>query len=317
MARAAGMGAGRRDPMEAGRVIAWSLLVLAAGTWSFSQAAGGPAGRGSWQSSQIAGQGSSQTSSQASSQTSSQTSSETSAPSSSQNQGPRAGHRIRVEDDDSPAQPPELAEAEAAIEKRNYAAAETVLRRFVEKEATSYVAWFDLGFVENALGNLDASIAAYRKSVAAKPDVFEANLNLGLQLAKTDQPDAPEFLRAATKLKPTSHGAEGQYRAWLALGQALQKSKPEEALEAYQRAEELQPKETEPHFAAGQLLEQENKFAEAEQEYKHALTLDPKSSDAVMGLANVYMRGRRFPEAEDYLRKLLAENMNSAPVEIH
>ncbi len=49
----------------------------------------------------------------------------------------------------------------------------------------SYVGWFDLGFVENALGNVDASIAAYRKSVAAKPDVFESNLNLGLQLAKT------------------------------------------------------------------------------------------------------------------------------------
>jgi predicted Zn-dependent protease len=28
------------------------------------------------------------------------------------------------------------------------------------------------------------------------------------------------------------------------------------------------------------------------------------------------MRGRRFPDAEDYLRKLLAENMNSGPVEI-
>jgi hypothetical protein len=55
--------------------------------------------------------------------------------------------------------------------------------------------------VENALGKLDDSIAAYRKSVAAKPDIFESNLNLGLQLAKTGQPDAEEFLRAATHLK--------------------------------------------------------------------------------------------------------------------
>jgi predicted Zn-dependent protease len=36
----------------------------------------------------------------------------------------------------------------------------------------------------------------------------------------------------------------------------------------------------------------------------------------MLGLANVYMRGRRFSEAEDYLRKLLAHNLNSAPVEI-
>ena len=54
------------------------------------------------------------------------------------------------------------------------------IRDRVERDPSSYEGWFDLGFVENALGNLDASIAAYRKSVAAKPDVFESSLNLGL-----------------------------------------------------------------------------------------------------------------------------------------
>jgi tetratricopeptide (TPR) repeat protein len=243
-----------------------------------------------------------------------------SAPSSSSSSSSSGAHRsihhIQVADEDSPAQPVELTQAEAAIEKQNYAAAESLLHKLLERDATSYVGWFDLGFVENAMGNVDASIAAYRKSVAAKPDVFESNLNLGLQLAKTSQPGAEDFLRAATRLKPTSHVAEGQYRAWLALGHALEKSKPEEAQDAYQRAAALQPKEAEPHFAAGMLLEQENKFAEAEQEYKRALALEPESTDAVMGLANVYMRGRRFPEAEDYLRKLLAQNLNSAAVEI-
>jgi len=225
----------------------------------------------------------------------------------------RSVHHIQVLDDDSPAQPPELTQAEAAIEKQNYAAAEPLLRKLVERDATSYEGWFDLGFVENALGNVDASIAAYRKSVAAKPDVFESNLNLGLQLAKTGEPGAEEFLRAATHLKPTSHVVEGQYRAWLALGHTLEKSKPEEALDAYQRAASLQPKEAEPHFAAGMLLERKNKFADAEQEYKQALALDPGSSDAAIALANLSMHGRRLPEAEDYLRRLLGEHPYSAP----
>jgi tetratricopeptide (TPR) repeat protein len=228
----------------------------------------------------------------------------------------RSIHHIQVPDEDAAAPPAELTQAEAAIEKKNYAEAESLLHKLLERDATSYVGWFDLGFVENALGNVDASIAAYRKSVAAKPDVFESNLNLGLQLAKTSQLDAEEFLRAATRLKPTSHVEEGQYRAWLALGDALEKAQPEEALDAYHRASELQPKEAEPHFAAGMLLERENKFAEAEQEYKRALEIAPESRDALMGLANVYMRGRRFPEAEDYLRKLLAQNVDSAGVEI-
>jgi tetratricopeptide (TPR) repeat protein len=221
---------------------------------------------------------------------------------------------VQVPVDDS--QPEELTKAESAIEKHDYAAAEPLLRKFVEREPGSYVAWFDLGFVENELGHVDESIAAYRKSVAAKPDVFESNLNLGVQLARTGQADAEQFLRAATRLKPTSTPDEGQYRAWLALAQTVAKAKPDEALAAYRQACILQPKEVEPHLSAGDLLEQENKFADAEQEYKQALALDSKSSDAVIGLANIYMRGHRFPEAEDCLRKLLAENADSAPVHI-
>jgi Tfp pilus assembly protein PilF len=218
--------------------------------------------------------------------------------------------------EDASAQPAELTAAEAAIEKKDYGAAEPLLRKLVDRDPTNYEGWFDLGFVENAQGNVEASIAAYRKSVAAKPDVFESNLNLGLQLAKTGQPDAEEFLRAATQLKPTAHAAEGQYRAWLALAHTIEKSKPEEALADYQRAATLQPEEAEPHLSAGQLLEQENKFADAEQEYKQAIALDPASSDGVIGLANLYMRGRRFPEAEDYLRKLLAAHADSGPVHV-
>jgi Tfp pilus assembly protein PilF len=221
-----------------------------------------------------------------------------------------------VEEEDSPPQPSELAEAETAIEKRDFAAAEPLLRKLLNREPASYVGWFDLGFVENALGKLDESIADYRKSVAAKPDVFESNLNLGLQLAKTGQPDAQQFLRAATRLKPTSHIAEGQYRAWLSLAETTEKSKPEEALAAYQHAAALQPKEAEPHLAAGQLLDWEHEYGRAEQEYRQALEVDSRSTDAVIGLANIYMRGHRLPEAEEYLRKLLAEGADSAPVHV-
>lgn len=212
--------------------------------------------------------------------------------------------------------PPELTRAESAIQKGNYAAAEPLLKKALEQDPKSYAAWFDLGFVENELGKLDDSIAAYRKSVAAKPDVFESNLNLGLQLAKSGEPDAEQYLLAATKLTPTSHAAEGQFRAWLSLGHVQEKSKPEDALEAYRHAEVLQPKEAEPHLAAGLLLEQANKFSDAEQEYKQALALDPKSSDALTGLANIYMRGHQLPEAEAYLRKVVAARPDSAAAQL-
>ena len=275
--------------MEASKLFACCLLALTAGVCSVGQDAGPPFAPPSPPSS---------------------------SQSSSQPHSRRSVHHVQVPDDDSPAQPEELTAAEAAIEKKDYAAAEPLLRKLVDREPASYVAWFDLGFVENSLGKQDESIAAYRKSVAAKPDVFESNLNLGLQLAKTGQADAEQFLQAATHLKPTSHGAEGQYRAWLSLGETMAKTKRDEALAAYQQAEALQPKEAEPHLSAGDLLEQENKYAQAEQEYRQALALDARSTDAVIGLANIYMRGRRFPKAEHCLRTLLTADANSAAVHI-
>lgn len=227
----------------------------------------------------------------------------------------RAAHHIQVPDEDAPTSPPELNEPEAEIEKGNFAAAEGYLRKLVARDNASYVAWFDLGFVENALGNVNESIAAYRKSVAAKPDVFESNLNLGLQLAKVGQAESEKYLQAATLLKPTDHPAEGLYRAWIALGHTREKSNTEGAMDAYRRAALLQPTKAEPHLAAGMLYENENRAADAEQEYEQAITTDPKSSDAAIALANLYMHGGRFPEAETYLRKLLAEEPRAAAVQ--
>jgi tetratricopeptide (TPR) repeat protein len=213
---------------------------------------------------------------------------------------------------DDPSQPPALVQAEAAIEKRDYTTAEPLLKGVVEKDPKNYQAWFDLGFLYNAQNKPDDSIAAYQQSVTANPTVFESNLNLGLMLAKYNKPGAEDALRAATRLKPSSHAEEGQARAWLALGHLLASTKPDEALQAFRQAATLQPKDPEAHLSAGSIFEQQNKFSDAEQEYRQALALDPGSSDALVGLANIYMRGARFPEAEEFLRKVAAQRSNDA-----
>jgi tetratricopeptide (TPR) repeat protein len=122
--------------------------------------------------------------------------------------------------------PPEIAQAEDAIQKNDFSGAETLLRKAIDKDPNNYQAWFDLGFVLNRLGRADESIAAYRKSVTAKPEVFESNLNLGLMLERNKDPNAEQFLRAATTLKPTVHPEEGQERAWLALAHLVENKKP-------------------------------------------------------------------------------------------
>ena len=215
--------------------------------------------------------------------------------------------RVPLED-----QPTELFRAEEAIQKNDFTAAESLLKKAIQRDPKNYQAWFDLGFVYNRLRRTEESIHAYRQSVAAKPDVFESNLNLGLMLARSNSPEAEQFLRAAAKLKPTDHVEEGQARAWLSLGHLLENTKPDNALDAYQKAAALTPKDPEPHLSAGLLRERRKDFPGAEVEYKQVLVLDPHSSEAVIGLTNIYMKSGRVAEAEPLLRQLATDRPDDA-----
>jgi len=220
---------------------------------------------------------------------------------------------IRVPLDD---QPTELAQAEEAIQKSDFTTAESLLKKSLARDPKNYQAWFDLGFVYNRLRRSEESIHAYRQSVAAKPDVFESNLNLGLMLSRSNSPEAEQFLRAAAKLKPTDHVEEGQARAWLSLGHLLENTKPDDALDAYQKAAALTPQDPEPHLSAGLLRERRKDFPGAEVEYKQVLVLDPHSSEAVIGLTNIYMKSGRVAEAEPLLRQLATDRPDDAGIHL-
>jgi tetratricopeptide (TPR) repeat protein len=222
---------------------------------------------------------------------------------------PQRKEPIRVPLDD---QPTELAQAEEAIQKNDFTTAESLLKKAIQRDPKNYQAWFDLGFVYNRLRRTEDSIHAYRQSVAAKPDVFESNLNLGLMLARSNSAEAEQFLRAAAKLKPTDHVEEGQARAWLSLGHLLENTKPDDALDAYQKAAVLTPKDPEPHLSAGLLRERRKDFSGAEAEYRQVLVLDPRSNEAVIGLTNIYMKAGRVAEAEPLLRQLVTDRPDDA-----
>ncbi|MFZ0797526.1 MAG: tetratricopeptide repeat protein, partial [Terriglobales bacterium] len=146
-------------------------------------------------------------------------------------------------------------------------------------------------------------------------------LNLGLMLVRANNPEAEQFLRAATTLKPTGpsaddHVEEGQARAWLALAHLLENTKPEDALQAYRKASELTPKDPEPHLSAGLLHERQKEFSAAEAEYKQVLTLEPHSTEAAIGLTNIYMKSGRLGEAEPLLRRLAIERPDDAGIHL-
>ena len=215
-------------------------------------------------------------------------------------------HRVAEEvPDDSSS--PEVAQAETAMQHGEFATAESLLQKAITAKPNDYRAWFDLGYVYNATQRSAQAIDAYRKSVAAKPDVFESNLNLGILLAgQGDKVEAAQYLKAATQLKPTANPEEGLARAWQSLGHVEEDSDPQQALAAYSEAAKLNPKSAQPHLSAGILLEKRNDLDAAAREFQLATDLDPISPEALAGLANVAMKQKKYPEAEAALRKLLA-----------
>ncbi len=210
----------------------------------------------------------------------------------------------------------DLAKAESAIEKKDYAGAESLLTKITITDPKNYAAWFDLGFIYHAQDKTQDSIAAYRKSVEAKPDVFESNLNLGLMLAKNHQPDAAQYLRAATTLKPTANVDEGRARAWLSLAHVLEASDPKQALDAYHQAALLQPKDPEPHLSAAQLLEKTGDFPAAARECEQALALDPSSQDALSCSVQMQVKAGNYAEAEQSLQKIASARPDDLPVRL-
>lgn len=215
-------------------------------------------------------------------------------------------HRVAETTNDESAP---IDEAETAMQEDDFPAAESLLKKVVDAHADDYRAWFDLGYVYNATNRTPEALEAYRKSVAAKGDVFESNLNLGILLARTgDNAGAAKYLKSATQLKPSAHPEQGLARAWQSLGHVLEGSDPQQAVAAFCEAAKLNPKDADLHISSGVLLEKMNQLEAAAREYATASELDPKSGDALAGLVNVYSKQQKYADAEFFARKLLARN---------
>jgi Flp pilus assembly protein TadD len=212
--------------------------------------------------------------------------------------------------------PPELLQAESALDKKDFASAEALLRQVVAHDAGNYRAWFDLGFAYTGLERRDDAIAAFRKSVALDPDVFESNLNLGLALADQKDAEAADYLRAATRLKPASSPDQNLAHAWMALGRVLAQRSPAEALDALLHASALQPQEAQPHLESARILAEHNDAPAAEREYLSAAKLDPHSVEAISGLADLYLKSNRLDAAENTLRQYLELDPQNGPAHV-
>lgn len=200
-----------------------------------------------------------------------------------------------------------LRDAESLLQGQKYSEAAEKLQIAVSRQPRNPQAWFDLGYAQSHLGRTPEAVAAYRKAVELSPGWFEANLNLGLALARSgDFADAATVLKHTVELKPTSGGQAELSNAWDSLGQVLEQSDPKAAAQAFRRGAELNPANPGIAVDAGRALEKAGDLASAEQQFREAA--DAGNAQGMAMLINLLSRQQRYQEAESWLRKYVVRS---------
>ena len=175
---------------------------------------------------------------------------------------------------------PLLQQADAALNKKDYAATAQALETYLAKTPADYRAEFNLAYAYSLMGRRAEAIAHYRNVIAREPDLIPARLNAGILLLEAGSAEeAAADLRAVTDKEPENIAAI----FYLAESLAVLK-RVAEASEAYERVLQKKPDDSRAHLGYGRLLEEANP-AKAEEQLRKAAELDPSLVEASLRLA--------------------------------
>jgi tetratricopeptide (TPR) repeat protein len=213
----------------------------------------------------------------------------------------------------APAAPPQsvsgqVQDAEASIVKSDWKTARAKLDPWLASHPADARALFDAGYVADAQNRFDDAAALYDRAIEANPQSFEAQLSLGLLLARQGKlAEARPALAAATALDPGEGGPALKARAWRALARIDRKTDPTEASNDLLEALKLSPETPADTLLAADLAEAAGQVDAAEAAYRRVLAKDPKSAPANAGLAHLLIVRKQYPEAETFLRAALEQ----------
>ena len=180
-----------------------------------------------------------------------------------------------------------------ALEEGKYEAAVQAFTKAVEADAKDYFAHFNLAMAYGFLHQDAEGIAEYRKTLAIKPGLYEAELNAGILLMRQKNPaEALPLFETAAEQKPR----EFRPRYYLAEAQ-LQTGAPAKAEENYRLALDLDSKSAGAHLGVAHALARQGKLAEAAPHFRQAAELDPNYRDGLLELADLYEKDKQPAEA--------------------
>jgi tetratricopeptide (TPR) repeat protein len=180
-----------------------------------------------------------------------------------------------------------------ALEEQNYEAAIQLFAKAVSADPKDYYSRFHLALAYSGAAQDAKAIEQYRETLALKPGLYEAELNLGILLLQNRvAAEAAQLLESATQQKPTEpRPAFYLAEAYLTLEQWRK------AEAAYRRALELDPKSAPAHYGLGRALAKQGRFADARPALEQAGTLDAQYRDSLLELAAMLEQAKRPTEA--------------------
>jgi len=199
-----------------------------------------------------------------------------------------------------------LAQAETAIDTKDFNQARTILDTYLSAHTNNARALFDRGYVEDSQEHDDSAAAYYQKAIAADPKQFESRLALGLILARQGKPqEAHEQLEAAAKLEPNPPNPAAKAQAYRALAQLDRSSNPDAAKQELLQALSLSQETPADLLLTGEIAEAEGDEVSAETAYRRALNQRPESSAATAGLVHVLIIQKKYADAEPLIKSAL------------
>ncbi len=180
-----------------------------------------------------------------------------------------------------------------ALDAKQYDTAVALFTKAIAVDPKDYGAHFHLALSYSLLGKDASAIPEYKTVLELKPDLYEAELNLGICLLRVKDPDgAVQYLKRASEQKPK------EYRPALYLAQALlEKGQFAEAEAAFTNALSLNAGSPAAELGLGQSLARQGRRTDAEPHYRKAASLDPAYKDSLLQLAALYEENHQPAEA--------------------
>jgi superkiller protein 3 len=203
---------------------------------------------------------------------------------------------VRVEDP----QQALLAQAEEAIEKKEFPRAVEALQKYLAEKPDDAYAHFQLAFAYDRMTKYDEAMAEYRRAIELDPKMVAAYENLGALLVKVKPEQARQLLATAAQLQPEN------IEVIFLLGIAEEGLDHEEqAIEYFRQAARARSENFQFRLVYARKLFQIGRAAEAEPEFRAAIAMKDDVPEAQLGLADCLVAQRKPTEAILPLRKFL------------